>query len=122
MLTAELLFSGIDLNCRSILAKIAEFFDPCGFFEPIKIQMKLQMLGLKGKGQDESLDNNEQDIWKETLRGFVNLPDIKIPRFCLPSYLISSSKIILICLVDGGKFGGGVAIYAGNDLSPGNWS
>ena len=61
-------------------------------------------------------------MWKEILKGYVNLPDIKIPRFCLPSSKVSKSKIRLICLADAAKCVGGAAIYAGKEVSKGNWS
>ena len=35
------------LTRRTILARVAEFYDPCGFWEPIKLLMKLAMLSLK---------------------------------------------------------------------------
>ena len=45
-----------------IIGKISEFFDPCGFFEPIKLQMKLLTSSLKGKGWDEVLPEKEQIV------------------------------------------------------------
>ncbi|XP_023320317.1 uncharacterized protein LOC111695291 [Eurytemora carolleeae] len=41
-LDAEKLLSGVKLTRSLIVGKISELFDPCGFFEPIKLQMKLQ--------------------------------------------------------------------------------
>ena len=87
-----------------IVGKISEFFDPCGFLEPVKLQMKLLTAGLKGKEWDEILQDEDQITWKETLKGFVNLPVIKIPRFDLPSSRVLKSEIRLICLGDAAKF------------------
>ena len=61
-------------------------------------------------------------MWKDILKGYVNLPEIKIPRFCLPCSRVSKFKIRLICLDDAAEFAGGAAIYAGKEMSPDNWS
>ena len=84
--------------------------------------MKLLTSRMNGKGWDEVLSEDDQKMWKEILKGYVNFPDIKIPRFCLPSSKVSSLKIRLICLADAAEFAGGAAIYAGKELSKGNWS
>jgi len=119
---AEKLLSSVKLTRSLIVGKISEFFDPCGFFEPIKLQMKLLTGSLKGRGWDEILPEQDQILWREILKGYVNLPEITIPRFCLPGVKKSSSKIRLICLADAAEFAGGAAVYAGRELSPGRWS
>ena len=119
---AENLLASIKLTRSLIVGKISEFFDPCGFFEPIKMQMKLLTSSLKGKGWEEVLPEEDQTVWREILKGYVDLPNIVIPRFCLPSNEVSSSKIRLICLADAAEFAGGAAVYAGKELKPGVWS
>ena len=47
--------------------------------------MKLQTSSMKGKDWDEVLPDQDQERWREILKGYVNLLEIKIPRFCLPS-------------------------------------
>ena len=44
----EKLLNSVILTRRTILSKVAELYDPCGFWEPIKLQMRLAMLPLKG--------------------------------------------------------------------------
>ena len=85
VLDAERLLSRVKLTRSLIVGKVLELFDPCGFFEPIKFQMKLQTSSMKGKDWDEVLPDQDQERWREILKGYVNLPEIKIPRFCLPS-------------------------------------
>jgi len=119
---AEKLLSSVKLTRSLIIGKISEFFDPCGFFEPVKLQMKLLTGSLKGKGWDEVLPEQDQILWREILKGYVKLPKIIIPRFCLPGTMVSSSKIRLICLADAAEFAGGAAIYAGRELGTGRWS
>ena len=119
---AERLLSGVKLTRSLVVGKISELFDPCGFFEPIKLQMKLQTSSLKGKDRDEILPVEDQEKWRGILKGYVNLPETKIPRFCVPSERDSKSRIWLICLADAAEFAGGAAVYAGKENSPGIWS
>ena len=77
-----------------------EFYDPCGFWEPIKLQMKLAMLPLKGLEWDEKIPELEQKRWNENLTTFEELNNIQMPRCCIPISEKSSSKIRLICLSD----------------------
>ena len=119
---AERLLSGIQLTRSLIVGKISEFYDPCGFFEPVKLQMKLLTGSLKGKDWNETLPEQDQIQWREILKGYVRLPEIIIPRFCLPRSGRLMSKIRLICLADAAEFAGGAAVYAGRETSPGTWS
>ena len=119
---AENLLASVKLTRSLIVGKISEFFDPCGFFEPVKLQMKLLTGSLKGKGWEEVLPEGDQIVWREILKGYVDLPNIIISRFYLPSNEHCSSKIRLICLADAAEFAGGAAVYAGKELRPGVWS
>ena len=80
-----MLLKDVKLTRRTILAKVAEFYDPCRFWEPIKPQMKLAMLPLKGLEWDDKFFDTEQAKWSEILAKFVELSDIQMPRFCIPS-------------------------------------
>ena len=119
---AEKLLKTVSLTRRTILAKVAEFYDPCGFWELIKLQMKLAMLPLKGLAWDEKISDSEQAKWSEILTTFVDLNDIKMPRCYIPSDEESMSKIRLMCLSDAAEFAGGAVVYAGLKLKSGNWS
>ena len=94
----EKLLKSISHTRRTILAKVAEFYDPCGFWKPIKLQLKLAMLPLKGLECDEKIPEMEQTKRSEILTTFVELNDIQRPRCCIPSNEDSVSKIRLICL------------------------
>ena len=87
-----------------------------GFFEPIKLQMKLQTSSLKGKDWDEVLPAEDQEKWREILKSYVNIPEIIIPRFCLPEKRAEKGKSRLICLADAAEFagGGGCVCRGGN--------
>ena len=56
----EELLKTISLTRRTILAKVTKFYDCCGFWEPIKQQMKLAILPLKGLDWDKKIPDNGQ--------------------------------------------------------------
>ena len=64
----------------------------------------------------------DQEKWREILKSYVNIPEIIIPRFCLPEKRAEKGKIRLICLADAAEFAGGAVVYAGVETSPGTWS
>ena len=64
----EKLLKSITLARRTILAKVDEFYDPCGFWEPIKLQIKLAMLPLKCLEWDEKIPELEQTRWMKSSR------------------------------------------------------
>ena len=115
---AEKLLKSITITRRNILAKVAEFYDPCGFWEPINLQMKLGMLLLKG---NEKIPEFKQTKWLEILTTFVELNDIQMLRCCIPSNEELISKIRLIFLSDAAEFSGGAVIYTGRKLKSGVW-
>ena len=73
---------------------VFQFFDPCGIFEPIKLMIKLQTAGLKGKGWDQilldSLDK-DQRVWKDILKDYFNLPEINVTISISASPMVSFS-------------------------------
>ncbi len=77
---------------------------------------------MKGKDWDEVLPVEDQEKWREILKSYVNIPEIIIPRFCLPEKRVEKGKIRLICLADAAEFAGGAVVYAGVEISPGTWS
>ena len=113
---AEKLLKSVTITNRTIPAKVTEFYDPCGFWEPIKLQIKLALLPLKGLVWDKKIPKLEQAKWSEILTTFVELNEIQMPRRCIPSSEESVLKIRLICLADAAEIAGGAVIYAGQKL------
>ena len=115
----EKLLQSVTLTRRTVLAKVAECYYPCWFWE---LQMKLVMLPLKGLDWDEKILELEQARCSEILTTFVELNGIQMPRCCIPSSEESILKIRLICLSDAAEFSGGAVIYTGRKLKTGEWS
>ena len=47
------LLSSVTITKRLVVSKVSEFFDPIGLFEPIKLQLKLEMRKLTGLAWDK---------------------------------------------------------------------
>jgi len=92
ILDTKKLLTCVKLTQSMIVGKVSDFFYPCGFFKPVKLQNKLQTRTMKGKKWD--------------MQGYVDLPKVKIPRFCLPRFTESQSQIRLICSADATEFKG----------------
>ena len=81
------------------MAKIAEVFDPIGFLEPIKLQLKLHLARLNGKAWKEALPPEEQEFWGSKLVDLVVLPSIKVPRCVIPGGC-NNQEVRLVCFAD----------------------
>ena len=107
---------------RSILSKVAAFFDPIGFFEPLKALLKIHFSRLNKLEWDQELGEQDQSIWREIFLKFYHLPDLRVNRYFLPKACDPKSPIRLICVADAAEHAGGAAIYAGIPLADGSFS
>ena len=110
------------LSRRIIISKIAEFFDPIGIWEPLKLQLKLHSARLNKLPWDQNLSPEEETFWKSKLLQFVRFRYLSSPRCTIPPNSKSTSGIRLICMSDAAKSAGGAAIYAGRKLHDGSWT
>ena len=110
------------LTKRSVLSKIAGFFDPCGFWEPLKLQMKLEFQKLSDLAWSEPLTPPQQTIWKEIFSQFFHISSLKIKRYFLPKEIDIRTPVRLLCLADAAEHAGGAVIYAGVQLPNGKYT
>ena len=68
------------LTRQAVTTRIAEFYDPAGIVEPIKLQLKLLLAKLNGKDWKTPLTSEEQAIWKKQFVEFVEFHQIRVPR------------------------------------------
>ena len=61
------LLNSVTLTRRMVVLIMAEVYDPCGFWEPWKIQLKLMSQTLAGMEWDEHIRAEDQDFWKQQL-------------------------------------------------------
>ena len=116
------MMNSVTLTWRMVVSILAKLYDPCGFWEPWKLQFKLMSQSLAGMDWDKYIPAEDQDLWKKLLLRLVNLPKLSIPRICSPADKDSVSGIRLICLTDAATTAGGAAIYAGRKMRDSTWS
>jgi len=116
------LLDKVKFTRRIVVAKVAEHYDPVGWFEALKLQLKLELSRLNQFSWDEELPCDLQVLWKELLQTHIGYVNITIPRVCVPPDDMCCSKIRLLCLSDAGKDAAGTIIYAGRKLLDGSWS
>ena len=105
-----------------VVSIMAEIYDPCGFWKPWKLQLKLMSQTLAGMNWDEYIRAEDQDLWKQQLSRLVDFPKISVPRICIPADKDSVSGIRLICVTDAAITAGGAAAYASRKLKDSTWS
>ena len=58
------LLNSVTLTRRMMVSILAELYDPCGFLEPWKLQLKLISQMLAGMEWDEHIRHEDQELWK----------------------------------------------------------
>ena len=61
------LLGSIILTRRMVVSIMAELYDPCGFWEPWKLQLKLMSQSLADMEWDDNIRHEDQEIWKTQL-------------------------------------------------------
>jgi hypothetical protein len=115
------LLQSIDITRRMAMSKLAEFFDPIGLYEPIKLQLKLALSALNEYSWDQSLPHELQLEWRPRLAQLMELPNLKTHRNVI-TVNNGHSPIRLLCLSDAGEMAGGAVVYAGVKLQDGSFS
>ena len=121
---AENILKSASLTRRVIISKVAEFFDPIGLWEPMKLKLILHSACLNNIPWDQKLSPEDENFWKIKLTQFVKFHELSAPRCTTLPDSDSISGIRLICLSDAGATAGGAVVYAGQikrwllDLQP----
>ena len=117
------LLESINLTRRICVSKVAEFFDPCGFWEPLKLELKLALADLTDYDWDQVLSDELQSFWKPRLASLSQLSDLKMNRSVVPNHPeVDITKARLITVVDAAEKAGGAAVYIGYEFTDGTYS
>jgi Pao retrotransposon peptidase len=122
--TAELrcAFQDSLISRAGVLSRIAEFYEPAGWWEPVKLQMKLSFQELNSLAWDEQVPDDATSTWIDHFLFIEQTRALSIPRCILPPDSAPQAKIRLICLADVAECAGGTAIYVGVKLQDGSYS
>ena len=112
----------IKISRRIVASKVAEFYDPIGLWEPLKLQMKLDNVPLKGLDWDSELPPDLQDIWTDRFKQMLSIPYMDAPRCIVPADAKNPDRLRLICMSDAAEEAGGCAIYGGFEREDGSFS
>ena len=66
------LLNSVTLTRRMVVSIMAELYDPCGFWEPWKLQLKLMSQTLAGMEFYKYIRAEDQDLWKQQLSRLVD--------------------------------------------------
>ena len=61
------LLNSVTLTRRMVVSILAELYNPCGFWEPWKLHLKLMSQTLAGMEWDEYIHAEDQDLWKQQI-------------------------------------------------------
>ena len=119
---AEELMKNEIITRKVVVAKVGELFDPVGFWEPYKLQLKLDVSLLNGLDWKTPLTSELQEHWKKRFLEFTDIPSMEISRCVLPPGTPPHTKVRLLCVSDAAVHAGGAAVYVGARMSDGNYS
>ena len=109
---AKELMKDLILTRKMITSKVAEFYDPIGIWEPIKLQLKLHLSKLNSLDWDDPITPSDQLFWKEKLLEVLDFPNMTINRCVVPDDAdLDTARLIAVS--DASTNAGGAAIYLG---------
>jgi hypothetical protein len=110
-----------DLVTRtSLVSRVAEFYDPVGLFEPLKLALKLALSELNALDWLDPIPHDRHEVWVRLLTAMEDSREFKLVRCIKPEQ--TSDQARLLCLADAAEHAGGCAIYVGYPLSDGSYS
>jgi len=105
-----------------VLSRIAEFFDPTGWWEPLRLQMKIAFQEMNSLDWKDSVPDHLHADWVEYFLALEKAKSWTLPRCIIPLTASPDWKIRLICMADAAEGAGGTAIYGGVELPDGSFS
>ena len=101
---------------------MAEFFDPVGWWEPLRLQMKLSFQELNALDWKDPVPESSTETWVGHFRQLEEAQNLTIPRCVVPHDAPPDWKMRLICLADAGEGAGGAAVYGGIEKPDGTFT
>lgn len=98
---------------RDIASRIAQVFDPLGYYAPIIINAKIimqQLWKLKLKWEDD-IPNQQKEQWREIETSFNGMSTMEFPRYVGVNNFDKSSEYELHCFVDASKKAYAAVVY-----------
>ena len=110
------------LTRAGVLSRVAELYDPCGWWEPLKVQMKLTMQHFNGHEWTAPVPEKKHAAWIKLFTLMNQVRTIAIPRCVLPTVAKPDLNIRILTVTDAAAESCDYAIYAGVELSDSSYS
>ena len=110
------------LTRAGVLSRVAELYDPCRWWEPLKVQMKLALQHFNGMDWTAPVPPEHQQQWAKLFQLMNKARLITIPRCVLPESVDPDYRLRLLTVTDAATNSCGCAIYAGVELADGTYS
>ena len=110
------------ISRAGVLSRVAEFFDPNGWWEPLRLQAKLSLQDLNPLDWSDKVPDDLHEVWVNHFMSLEHARRYTIPRCIIPADAPPNWKLRLICLADAAEGAGGTAIYAGTRLPDGHYT
>jgi hypothetical protein len=110
------------ISRAGVLSRTAEFFDPAGWWEPLKLQMKLSFQELNALDWKDPVPDAHVETWVEHFRQLEGARGLTIPRCVIPPNAPPDWTMRLIVLADAGEGAGGAAVYGGVEKPDGTYT
>lgn len=107
---------------RITLGKTAEFWEPLGCLEPLKVKFKLDLKELQCYDWDDKISEALADMWKRNFCLMIKAREIPIRRSVVPANAIDPNSMELIATCDASARMCATAIYARFKLRDGSYS
>jgi hypothetical protein len=94
------------LVTRTTLAsRVAEFYDPVGLFEPLKLALKLALSEFNALDWLDPIPADRYEVWVRLLTAMEDSRELKLVRCIKPEQ--TSDQARLLCLADAAEHAGG---------------
>ena len=110
------------LTRAGVLSRVAELYDPCGRWEPLKVQMKLTMQHFNGHEWTSPVPEEKHAAWVKLFTLMNQIWTIAIPRCVIPTIVEPDLDIRILTVTDAAAESCDCAIYAGVRLSDSSYS
>jgi len=92
--------AGDFITRAGVLSRVAEMYDPCGLWEPLKLHMKLAMIPLNGLGWTDPVPKEVHSEWAAQFQNLDSCRKVRLKRCIIPEDHASPIEFRTIVMAD----------------------
>jgi hypothetical protein len=81
------------ISKAGVLSRVAELFDPAGWYEPIKVQMKMSFQELTPFDWADKVPDDQADAWVSHFSFMQSVRTLSIPHYAFPLAADPNSRL-----------------------------